>query len=81
MDKRRVVCERLKKFGYASERRIRLYGDDLRLLSNPVADEVGYSVLALHVRTGNLRHLRIPLPVVRMLERELEGEEAAQVLA
>lgn len=81
MENQRLICERLKKFGYASERRIRLYGESLQLVSNPVADEAGYSVLALVVRTGNLRHLRIPLSVVGMLERELEREEAAQLVA
>ena len=79
MDKQGLICERLKKFGYASERRIRLYGDELQLVSNPVADEIGYSVLALMVRTSNLRPLRIPLPIVSMLERELEQEEAQLV--
>jgi hypothetical protein len=81
MDKHEMICERLKKFGYASERRIRLYGDDLHLVSNPVADETGYSVLAVVVRSGNLRHMRIPLSVVSMLERELEREEALQLVA
>ena len=81
MDKREVVCERLKKFGYASERRIRLYGEELHLVSNPVAEETGYSVLAVAVRSCNLRHLRIPLSVVGMLERELEREEAIELAA
>ena len=79
MDRQRLICERLKKFGYVSERRIRLYGEYLHLVSNPVADETGYSVLALMVRTGNLKHLRIPLSVVSVLERELEREEAQMV--
>jgi len=78
MDRRCLICERLKQLGYTSERRIRLYGEDLQLISNPVADEVGYTVLALTVRNG-IRHLRIPLPVVSMLERDLEREEAQQV--
>src|SRR5215469_11336287 len=79
MNKQGVICERLKKFGYASERRIRLYGEDLHLVSNPVADDIGYSVLALTVRTSNLRSLRIPLSIVSMLERELEQELAELV--
>ena len=79
MDRQCLICERLKQLGYTSERRIRLYGEDLQVISNPVADEIGYSVLALTVRTRNLRHLRIPLSVVSMLERELEREEAQQV--
>ena len=81
MDKQRFICERLKKFGYASERRIRLYGEELHLVSNPVADEAGYSVLAVAVNSGNLRHLRIPLSLVGMLERELERSEAVELAA
>lgn len=81
MKSRKLVCERLKKFGYTSERRIRLYGEELHLVSEPVADEIGYSILAIVRRTGNLKHLEIPLSIVSMLERELEREEAAQRVA
>jgi len=81
MNRQQVICERLKKFGYASERRIRLYGEELHLVSNPVADETGYSVLAVAVKSGNLIHMRIPLSVVGMLERELEREEAVELAA
>lgn len=81
MKKQDVICKRLKKFGYASELRMRLYGEELHLVSDPVADEEGYSVLAVTVKTGNLRHMRIPLSVVSMLERELEREEMAQLAA
>jgi len=81
MERRTLICERLKKFGYTSERRIRLYGEELHLVSDPVADEIGYSVLAMVGRTGNLKHLQIPLSIVSMLERELEREEAAQRVA
>jgi hypothetical protein len=81
MNRQRLICERLRKFGYASERRIRLYGEELHLVSNPIADEIGYSVLAVVVKSGNLRHLRIPLSLVGTLERELEREEALQLVA
>jgi F420-0:gamma-glutamyl ligase len=81
MNKQRLICERLKKFGYASQGRIRLYGEDLQLVSNAAADEIGYSVLAMGSRSGNLRQVRIPLAVVSMLERELEREEAGQLAA
>ena len=80
MDRQRLICERLEKLGYASERRIRLYGEELQLVSNPIVENAGYSVLALVVSTGNLRHLRIPLSVVSMLERELERQEAGQLV-
>jgi len=81
MERRKLICERLKKIGYTRQRSIRLYGEKLHLVSDPVADEIGYSILAIVGRTGNLKHLQIPLPIVSMLERELELEEAAQRVA
>jgi hypothetical protein len=81
MNKQGLICERLKKFGYASEHRIRLYGEELHLVSNPIADGAGYRVLAIAVRSGNLRHMRIPLTVVSMLERELEQENVVELAA
>ena len=80
MKRHEVICERLKKFGYSSDRRIRMYGEELHVVSDPIADETGYCVLAVAVRSDNLRHLRIPLSVVSMLERELEREELAQIV-
>lgn len=81
MERQELICERLKKVGYTSERRIRLYGEELHLVSDPVADAIGYSVLAVVRKTGNLKHLQIPLSIVSMLERELEREEATQLVA
>ena len=81
MNKPNLICERLKKFGYASERRIRMYGEELHLVSDPIADQAGFCVLALNLKSGNLRHMRIPWSVVSMLERELEGEQAPAVAA
>src|SRR5262249_30143907 len=45
MNKHRFICERLKKFGYASERRIRMYGEELHVVSDHIADDAGYCVL------------------------------------
>jgi hypothetical protein len=81
MKRHEVICEKLKKFGYASDRRIRMYGEELHIVSDPIADETGYCVLAVAIRSENLRHLRIPLSVVSMLERELEREKMAQMVA
>ena len=72
-----ILCERLKKLGYAREKRIRLYGEDLRLVSNPVPDGDGFAVDAL-TRQATVKRLRIPLPVVHVLKRELVVEETVQ---
>jgi hypothetical protein len=81
MSRSELICERLKKFGYVSERRIRLYGEELQLISDPIADAAGYGVVALTVRTGHLRHVRLPLSIVRRFERELDREAAVELAA
>jgi len=49
MDRQGCICVRLNKFRYASERGIRLYGQELHLVSNPAADDRGYTILAMTV--------------------------------
>ena len=70
MDKEAFFCERLRKLGYARDLRVRLYGEELHLISNPIADGAGFSVEGLVIRSGKLRRIRIPLTVVDMIERE-----------
>ena len=78
------VCERLRKFGFAETRRIRLYGEELELISNPVADGEGFAVDAVNRRSGNKKRVRIPLSLVSVLKQELavkQREAAEQVAA
>jgi hypothetical protein len=81
MNRHSLICEKLKKLGYASERRIRLYGEELHLISNPIHDGEGFSVAGVVLKSGNIRHIRIPLTVVNMLEREIKAAETANLAA
>jgi Fe2+ transport system protein FeoA len=65
------VCERLRKFGFAENRHIRLYGEDLDLVSNPVPRGNGFAVEAVNRRTGNSQLVGIPLSLISILKREL----------
>src|SRR5438132_13550457 len=40
------LCEKLKALGYADRNRIRIYGEEFDLLSNPISDEHGVSIEA-----------------------------------
>ena len=75
MDRKIFICERLQKLGYARERRVRLYGEELHLTANPIADGTGFSIEGLTTRTGHKKRLRIPLTIVEVLERELTERE------
>jgi len=70
-DSQLVICEKLKKLGYARQHKIRLYGEEFRLTSDPVSDGDGFAVEGIARRSGRSRHIRIPLSVVHTLRQEL----------
>jgi hypothetical protein len=69
-----LICERLKSLGYAREHSIRLYGEELKLTSNPIADGDGFAVEVV-TRAAAVKRVRLPLSVVNVLEAEMAGEE------
>ncbi len=79
----KFVCERLRKFGFAESRQMRLYGEEFVLISNPIADGEGFAVEAVNRRSGNKTRVRIPLSLVCTLKRELalQQEQAANQVA
>jgi hypothetical protein len=40
-------CDRLKKLGYTEHNRIRIYGEEFDLTSNPIMEEDGFAVEAI----------------------------------
>jgi hypothetical protein len=65
------VCERLKTLGYAHRKRIKMYGEEFDLISNPVADGNGFAIEAMSRKSGNARMLRIPLSILQMITSDL----------
>ena len=68
---RQAICERLQELGFAREKHIKLYGEELHLISNPVPDGDGFAVEGITRRSGNVKRLRIPLSLVHTLRKEL----------
>jgi hypothetical protein len=64
------LCEKLKRMGFAHENKLKLYGEVFELLSDPIVveDEL-VLVEAIEKRSGQLRRVRIPLPIVNMANR------------
>lgn len=62
-----AICGRLIALGYAKQNRVRMYGEEFELMSNPFVDENGFAVQAISTRSGEMRLLRIPLSVLRAL--------------
>jgi len=64
------VCGRLQSMGYAESKRIRIYGQEFEVVSNPFPHENGIAVRAFSKRDPQTRTLRLPLPVVQMVVRQ-----------
>lgn len=63
-----VVCERLKKIGYSKGKRIRIYGQEFDLISDPVTlHEQSIFIEGIELRSGEARQIRLPLAIIRMV--------------
>ncbi|MGD1078748.1 MAG: hypothetical protein ABR881_10555 [Candidatus Sulfotelmatobacter sp.] len=65
------VGERLKALGYAHPNRIRMYGEEFDLTSNPIPEENGFAIEAISRKSGLARRLRIPLSILQMITKDL----------
>jgi hypothetical protein len=79
IDKKVILCETIKRLGYFQNCQVKLYGEIFRLVSDPVVVE-GKSVFvdAIERKSGTLRRIRIPLPIVLMAERTLQARNVLQ---
>ena len=66
-----LLCKRLQRLGFGPRRRVRLYGEEFDLISDPVFDERGYGIDGISRKSGTLRHVGIPLSIVQTVEQEL----------
>jgi hypothetical protein len=63
-----ALCESIRKFGYGKGRKIKLYGESLQLVSDPVCDSYGsVSVDARECRSGRVIQVRLPLHIISMV--------------
>jgi hypothetical protein len=75
-----AICARLIALGYARQSRVRMYGEEFELISNPFFDEHGFALQAVSTRSGETRKLQVPLYVLRAVMLEVErsrGTDAA----
>jgi hypothetical protein len=80
-EKQWLVCERLRALGYRSAKTIRLYGEEIHLLSDPAPHENGFAIEAITVRSSIVKRVRIPLSVVTMVEREIAARQESPIAA
>ena len=54
------VCAHVKKIGYSVSKKIRIYGEDFAVLSDPYLTEEGVSIEVCSVKTLKFRVLTLP---------------------
>ena len=75
MTKQQVsLCTRLKQLGFTKGNQMKLYGEKFELHSEPIVmgDNLVF-VDAIEKKSGRLRRVRIPLPIVNMANGELKA--------
>ena len=65
------LCERLKRLGFAQDSRMKLYGQEFELLTDPflLGNDVVF-VDAIERKSRERRRVRIPLTVVKMANEQ-----------
>ncbi len=69
------ICARVKHLGYEASKRIRLYGEEFEVLSDPFPEADGIAVQVRSKSNPTVRILQIPSTVLQGLRRR----KAAQV--
>lgn len=72
------LCERLKGLGFSRRNRIRMYGEEFDLTSDPLTDEHGFAIEAVSRKSGAARRLRIPLSILQMIKRDAVDDDPSR---
>jgi hypothetical protein len=64
------MCTQVKRLGYAASDRIRLYGEDFEVLSDPFpeADGIAVRVKSLRAQSESVRVLQLPATVLQSVK-------------
>lgn len=66
------ICANVKRLGYAARERIRLYGEEFEVVSDPFPHADGIAVNVKSKKDANVRVIRLPATVLQ----SVKGREA-----
>jgi len=58
------VCAQIKRFGYSTSQKIRIYGEEFEVLSDPFPSADGIAIQVQSKRTSEARVLQLPVTIV-----------------
>ena len=59
------ICDHVKHLGYAASRRIRVYGEEFEVVSDPFPEGDGIAVRVTTKKDSGIRVLRVPATVLQ----------------
>jgi hypothetical protein len=66
------ICARVKNLGYTTSRRVRLYGEEFEVVSEPFPEANGIAVQVKSRRNPKVRVLHLPATVIHGIKRGLK---------
>lgn len=63
------ICAQIKKFGYAASQKIRIYGEEFEVLSDPFVSDGGIAIQVRSRRTAQARLLQLPATVTGRVDK------------
>jgi hypothetical protein len=69
------MCARVKNLGYTTSKRVRLYGEEFEVVSEPFPQANGIAVHVKSRRDENIRVLQLPATVIQTVK----GRKAVKV--
>lgn len=73
------ICAQVRHLGYAAARRIRLYGEEFEVVSDPFPEADGVAVHVTTKKDPSIRLLRIPMTVLQSAKRAATALAAIRV--
>jgi len=67
------ICAGVKRLGYGANQKIRLYGEEFQVISDPFPDAGGIAISVKTAKGERVRALRIPITVLQ----SVRGAKAA----
>lgn len=58
------LCAQIKKFGYAASQKIRIYGEEFDVLSDPYPNPDGIAIEVRSTKTAQKRVLQLPATIM-----------------
>jgi len=67
------ICANVKRMGYAASSRVRLYGEEFEVLSDPFPEDGGVAVHVKSTKDSRISVLRLPATVLQSVRRKVSN--------